>query len=134
MFKLQCKLTFPFRIDAKIRDIKYLLNFYIFKMVFILLMYSSFLQSYILQFYFLLSIKPKCSHITILVLNMVKFSFTQKLTHKCYTKIDPQTLLKNWPTSVTQKLIHKLYSKIDPRALLKNWSTNFTQKLTHERY
>ena len=36
---------------------------------------------------------------------------TQKLTHKCYSKL---------LTNVTQKLTHKRYSKIDPQMLLKN--------------
>ena len=28
-----------------------------------------------------------------------------------HLKIDPQTLLKNWPTNFTQKLTHKRYSE-----------------------
>ena len=56
---------------------------------------------------------------------------TQKVIHKCYSKVDPQLLLKNWPTTVTQKVIHKRYSKIDPQLLLKNWPTTVTQKLAH---
>ena len=50
--------------------------------------------------------------------------------------------LKKWSTNVTQKVIHKRYSKVEPQALLKNWpsnvtqkwSTNVTQKLTQKRY
>ena len=59
---------------------------------------------------------------------------TKKLTHKRYSKSDPQTLLKNWPANVTPQLTQKLYSKSDPQALLKKWSTNVNQKLTHKRY
>ena len=42
-----------------------------------------------------------------------------KIIHKRYSKTDPQTLLKNWPTNVTQKVIRKCYSKRDPQMLLK---------------
>ena len=28
---------------------------------------------------------------------------TQKLTHNCYLKVDPQTVIKTWPTNDTQK-------------------------------
>ena len=48
---------------------------------------------------------------------------TQKMTHNCYSKIDPQTLLK--------KLAHNRYSNTDPQTLPKNLSANVTQKLVH---
>ena len=33
------------------------------------------------------------------------------MTHECYSKVDQQRLVKNWPTTVTQKLIHRRYWK-----------------------
>ena len=40
---------------------------------------------------------------------------TQKLTHNCYLKLDPQLLLKSWPTNRNQNLTHKWYSKTSPQ-------------------
>ena len=40
LIKFQFKQTFPLKINIKIRKTKYILNFYIFNMVLILLMYS----------------------------------------------------------------------------------------------
>ena len=58
----------------------------------------------------------------------------KKVSHKRDSKINSQTLLKEWSTKVIQKVIHKRYSKSDPQTLLKKWSTNFTQKVIHKRY
>ena len=50
----------------------------------------------------------------------------KKMTDNCYSKIDPQTLLKKWPATATQKMIEKRYTKNDPQTLLK--------KKIHKRY
>ena len=60
---------------------------------------------------------------------------TQKLVHSCYSKLDPQLLLKNWTTNVSySKFTNKRYSKADPQLLLKNWHTNDTQKVIRNCY
>ena len=76
-------------------------------------------------------------------IELEKLLNTRKLPYKI---INTQRIrlknLKKWSTNVTQKVIHKRYSKVEPQALLKNWpsnvtqkwSTNVTQKLTQKRY
>ena len=120
-------------------------TYLIFDIIFLLLIYSSFLQSYIYNFYFLLHTKQltaKCSqkyhnqalNTKYLMLKKWATNVTQKLTHKRYSKSDPQRLSKRWSTNVTLKVIHKRYSKSDPQTLLKKWSTKDTQIVIHKHY
>ena len=50
-----------------------------------------------------------------------------KIVPQMFIKSVPRMLLKTVP-QLLLKMFHNCYSKIDPQTLLKNWSTTVTQK------